>query len=384
MPYSNRRFKKETTQVMDMSDFDDVIRESRPEPEPVKQTQSVPKSEAKSLVEMLTADGDLNSLGRQLNLDNDMTEKVLVPLVNFLDKYGVGESVSTNPTVNRATGMVGFLTDVAPVLRSAAEYFQGRRNDLSAEDEAFLERIREAQGVGSADMDLFVGTEIGESTEESEPEPVEQAPRPKNPFTEGGAVDWDELLGVPKAAKNSDGLYGTYSQAAKKTNFGISGIEALAQEAGVSMTDVNNNRQSRTNMQEANYSDGSEIDVMSGMDEIQRAMQSEKTRIANTSKVNFSSTDLETPEALSDYRPNAPPAAPAPAFGVLESVENLMGKYGVSEAEMENPAGETEDLEEIDDEDLEYIAEDNTYRHRETGEIYEAVDLTEVPEDYFG
>ena len=123
---------------------------------------------------------------------------------------------------------------------------------------------------------------------------------------------------------------------------------------------------------------------MSGMDEIQRAMQSEKTRIANTSKVNFSSTDLETPEALSDYRPNAPPAAPAPAFGVLESVENLMGKYGVSESEMENPAGETEELEEIDDEDLEYIAEDNTYRHRETGEIYEAVDLTEVPEDYFG
>ena len=181
--------------MIDMSDFDDVIRESRPEPEPVKQTQSVPKSEAKSLVEMLTADGDLNSLGRQLNLDNDMTEKVLVPLVNFLDKYGVGESVSTNPTVNRATGMVGFLTDVAPVLRSAAEYFQGRRNDLSAEDEAFLERIREAQGVGSADMDLFVGTEIGESTEEPESEPVEQVPRPKNPFTEGGAVDWDELCG---------------------------------------------------------------------------------------------------------------------------------------------------------------------------------------------
>ena len=148
-----------------MSDFDDVIREARSEPEPAKAQagNSVPKSEAKSLVEMLTADGDLNSLGRQLNLDNDMTEKVLVPLVNFLDKYGVGESVSTNPTVNRATGMLGFLTDVAPVLRSAAEYFQGRRNDLSAEDEAFLERIREAQGVGSADMDLFVGTEIGES-----------------------------------------------------------------------------------------------------------------------------------------------------------------------------------------------------------------------------
>lgn len=371
-----------------MSDFDDVIREARPEPEPAKAQagNSVPKSEAKSLVEMLTADGDLNSLGRQLNLDNDMTEKVLVPLVNFLDKYGVGESVSTNPTVNRATGMLGFLSDVAPVLRSAAEYFQGRRNDLSAEDEAFLERIREAQGVGSADMDLFVGTEIGESADEPEPEIVEVS-RPANPFTESGAVDWNELLSVPKAAKNSDGLTGTITQATRKTDFGISGIEALAREAGVSMTDVKNDRQSRTNMQETDYSDGSMVDVQSGMDEIQRAMQSEQTRIANTSKVTFDGTDLATPDSLNSYQPNAAPPAPAPAFGVLESVDSLMTKYGVSEEQIENPQAtpeELEELEEISDEDLEYDEASNTYRHRDTGTIYEAVDLTEVPDDYFG
>jgi hypothetical protein len=368
-----------------MSDFDDVIREARPEPEPAKAQagNSRSKPEAKSLVEMLTADGDLNSLGRQLNLDSDMTEKVLVPLVNFLDKYGVGESVSTNPTVNRATGMLGFLTDVAPVLRSAAEYFQGRRNDLSAEDEAFLERIREAQGVGSADMDLFVGTEIGEAADEPEPQPA--PPRPANPFTEG--MDWDAVLGVSKAAKNRDGLTGTITQATKPNSFGISGIEALAREAGVSMTDIKNDRQSRTNMKETDYSDGSEIDVQSGMDEIQRAMKSEQKRIANTSKVTFDGTDLATPDSLNSYQPNATPAAPAPAFGVLESVDSLMTKYGVSEQQIENPQAtpeELEELEEISDEDLDYDEASDTYRHRATGTIYEAVDLTEVPEDYFG
>jgi len=310
-------------------------------------------------------------------------------LVNFLDKYGVGESVSTNPTVNRATGMLGFLTDVAPVLRSAAEYFQGRRNDLSAEDEAFLERIREAQDTGT-NTDLFVGTEIGESAEEPEPEPVVQTPRPANPFTEGG-VNWDELLGVPKHAQNSDGLsglQGTYSASAKKTNFGISGIEALAQEAGVSMNDISNDRQSRTNgTAAADYSNGAPINVLSGMDEIQRAMQSEQKKISNTSKVNFAANDLETPDSLASYTPNATIPEPAPALGVLQSVDDLMKDYGVSEEQMSSPAGtpaESEELEEIDDDDLEFDESSNTYRHRETGEIYEAVDLTEVPDDYFG
>lgn len=374
-----------------MSDFDDVIRNATPEPQPAK-TVSAPPAEAKSLVELLTADGDLNSLGQQLNLDGDMTEKVLVPLVNFLDKYGVGESVSTNPTVSRATGMLGFLTDVAPVLRSAAEYFQGRRNDLSADDEAFLERIREAQESGNH-TDLFVGTEIGESTEVPEPEPVANTPRPANPFTDG-PVDWDSLLGVPKHANNSaglSGLQGTYSASAQKNNFGISGIEALAKEAGVSMSDVSSDRQSRTNgTAGANYSEtGTDMDVLSGMDEIQRAMQSEQQKISNNSKVNFAANDLATPDSIGSYQPNATIPEPAPALGVLESVDDLMKNYGVSEEQLQNPAATEiedaeEELEEINDEDLEFDESSNTYRHRETGDIYEAVDLTEVPEDYFG
>ena len=126
-------------------------------------------------------------------------------------------------------------------------------------------------------------------------------------------MDWDAVLGVPKAAKNRDGLTGTITQATKPNSFGISGIEALAREAGVSMTDIKNDRQSRTNMKETDYSDGSMVDVQSGMDEIQRAMQSEKTRIANTSKVTFDGTDLATLILLILINPTPhPPHQPLP------------------------------------------------------------------------
>ena len=71
-----------------MSEFDDVIRDDKThstEPQ-VPEEDTQPKLDKKSLIEMLTDDGDLSEFGKQLNLDSDMTEKVLVPLVNFLDK----------------------------------------------------------------------------------------------------------------------------------------------------------------------------------------------------------------------------------------------------------------------------------------------------------
>ena len=35
--------------------------------------------------------------------------------------------------------------------------------------------------------------------------------------------------------------------------------------------------------------------------------------------------------------------APAPAFGVLESVDDLMAKYDVSEEQIENPVAEVDE-----------------------------------------
>ncbi len=269
-----------------MSEFDDTIRtDKEPEPEPVsgQPKSSQPKLESKSLVEMLTGDGDINELGKQLNLDSDMTEKVLLPLVNFLDKYGVGESLSTNQTVNKGVGLFGFVSDVAPILRSATEYFQGKKTELSNEDEAFLERIKEAQNFDS--MALFVGEEVED--EDSEPE-IQQAqevgPPPANPFTDG-PVDWNAMLGVAPAnspAAQSSHQYSSIAQAQKQTNTGITGMEALAAEQGLTMSQIENDRQSVTNKGGAgsnvDYTNNDSLNqlVTGGMDEIQKAMQGEQ------------------------------------------------------------------------------------------------------------
>ena len=372
-----------------MSEFDDTIRtDKEPEPEPVsgQPKSSQPKLESKSLVEMLTGDGDINELGKQLNLDNDMTEKVLLPLVNFLDKYGVGESLSTNQTVNKGVGLFGFVSDVAPILRSATEYFQGKKTELSNEDEAFLERIKEAQNFDS--MALFVGEEVED--EDSEPE-IQQAqevgPPPANPFTDG-PVDWNAMLGVAPAnspAAQSSHQYSSIAQAQKQTNTGITGLEALAAEQGLTMSQIENDRQSVTNKGGAgsnvDYSDNDSLHtlVTGGMDEIQKAMQGEQKRLAAQSKVIFEGEKLATPNALSDYTPNTTPVPATKTIGGLESLEDMMARQGITSFEERAP--DPQEVEMFDEAEMDFIESTNSYRNRETGEEYEA--LTEVPESYF-
>jgi len=328
-----------------MSEFDDVIRDDKsPSSEPqVEGEDTRPKLEKKSLIEMLTADGDLNEFGKQLNLDSEMTEKVLVPLVNFLDKYGVGETLSTNPTVNSGVNIVSFVTDVAPIVRSASEYFQGKKTELSNEDEAFLERIKEAQNFDS--MSLFVGESVDE--EEVEVEEVIEAPPTRNPFVEG--VDWNEMLG---ATHTNSQQYSSIAESATTTT-GIITMESLAAESGLTMSQIANDRQTATNKGTA----GSDVDytqseglgdmVMGGMSEIQAAMKSEQNKIVAQSKVIFEGEKLATPDAISDYQPNTTPT----------------------------PAEPTED-------EMEYISETDSYRNKITGEEYEAVSLTDIPDDY--
>ena len=372
-----------------MSEFDDTIRtDKEPEPEPVsgQPKRPQPKLESKSLVEMLTADGDINELGKQLNLDNDMTEKVLLPLVNFLDKYGVGESLSTNETVNKGVGLFGFVSDVAPILRSATEYFQGKKTELSNEDEAFLERIKEAQNFDS--MSLFVGEEVED--EDSEPE-VQEAqevgPPPANPFTDG-PVDWNAMLGVAPAnspAAQSSHQYSSIAQAQKQTNTGITGLEALAAEQGLTMNQIKNDRQSVTNKggagSDVDYTDNNALNqlVTGGMDEIQKAMLGEQAKIAAQSKVIFEGEKLATPNAISDYTPNTTPVPATKTIGGLESLEDMMARQGISSFEERAP--EPQEVEMFEESEMEFIESSNSFRNRETGEEYEA--LTEVPESYF-
>jgi len=372
-----------------MSEFDDAIRTDK-EPEPEIHTgqakKAQPKLESKSLVEMLTADGDINELGKQLNLDSDMTEKVLLPLVNFLDKYGVGESLSTNETVNKGVGLFGFVSDVAPILRSATEYFQGKKTELSNEDEAFLERIKEAQNFDS--MSLFVGEEVEDEDSEPEVQEAEVGPPPANPFTDG-PVDWNALLGVATsnspAGQNSH-QYSSIAQAQKQTNTGITGLEALAAEQGLTMSQVENDRQTVTNKGGAgsnvDYTDNDSLNqlVTGGMDEIQKAMLGEQAKIASQSKVIFEGDKLATPNAISDYTPNTTPTPATKTIGGLESLEDMMARQGITSFEERAP--EPQEVEMFDESEMEFIESTNSFRNRATGEEYEAV-LTEVPETYF-
>ena len=75
----------------------------------------------------------------------DYYQKVLVPLLNFLEKYEIGNEVASSPTAQGLGDLASIIGDVAPVIRNAASYFEGRATNLSVEDEAFLAKIREAQ-----------------------------------------------------------------------------------------------------------------------------------------------------------------------------------------------------------------------------------------------
>jgi len=176
------------------SDYSDLIQKERIIPKEEKKEE---KKKGKNIVELLTGGEDIGEFARKLNLDPEMAEKMLVPLLSLLDKYGVGETLTASPKVESATNAFEVIRDVAPVIKGAAEFISGRRAELESTDLAFLEQIREAQGV--ADASLFDDDEdelftIGESVIEepieipSEPQP---APLDLNSFN---SKDWGNFF----------------------------------------------------------------------------------------------------------------------------------------------------------------------------------------------
>jgi len=176
------------------SDYSDLIQKERIIPKEEKKEE---KKKGKNIVELLTGGEDIGEFARKLNLDPEMAEKMLVPLLSLLDKYGVGETLTASPKVESATNAFEVIRDVAPVIKGAAEFISGRRAELESTDLAFLEQIRDAQGV--ADASLFDDDEdelftIGESVIEepveipSEPQP---APLDLNSFN---SKDWGNFF----------------------------------------------------------------------------------------------------------------------------------------------------------------------------------------------
>ncbi len=190
------------------SDYNDLImRDEIPKEEPKK--ESKPKK-GKNIVELLTGGQEIGDFARQMNLDPEMAEKMLVPLLSLLDKYGVGETVTASPRMEQATNAFEVIRDVAPVIKGAAEFISGRRNELESTDLEFLERIKESQGITDAslfddDDDLF---EVGETVAE---EPVAQAPvappAPALDLNSFSADDWGNFFTSEGSMKPTEKKY---------------------------------------------------------------------------------------------------------------------------------------------------------------------------------
>jgi len=189
------------------SDYSDLIqKEKLPTQEPKKEEK--PKK-GKNLVELLTGGEDIGDFARKLNLDPEMAEKMLVPLLSLLDKYGVGETLTTSPRIESATNAFEIIRDVSPVIKGAAEFISGRRAELESTDLAFLEQIKDAQAVSDAslfadDDELFT---IGESiVEEVVQAPVQPQPAPLD-LNSFNSDDWGNFFTNEGSMKPTEKKY---------------------------------------------------------------------------------------------------------------------------------------------------------------------------------
>ena len=177
------------------SDYGDLIQKEKIE-DPKEQKKAETPKKGKNIVELLTGGEDIGDFARKLNLDPEMAEKMLVPLLSLLDKYGVGETVTGSEGMEKATNAFEVIRDVAPVVKGAAEFISGRRAELESTDLQFLEQIKEAQGF--ADASLFDEDEdelftVGESVEEPVEVPVEPQPEMLD-ITSFDAKDWGNFF----------------------------------------------------------------------------------------------------------------------------------------------------------------------------------------------
>jgi len=325
-----------------MSDFDGLVRDDK-NPDPLLQEQTTfKKSSSKKggIAGALGAD-DIGSLARKFDLDPELGEKVLVPLINFLDKYGVGDAVNESPTVSSILSLAEFWNDISPVVKNATQYFGGKQKDLSEDDVAFLDRIREAQSE-TADMTLFQdSSSIGEVVEpEKPPEPVKVV---KDPFKTAGAVDWFEMLGEPKGGKKAHyETSSTLTSLMPDTNFGVSGLDQLAKEAGLSIEELRaadsqskfNNANSNSGLDYTDPNFGAKLNL--GVDKITASMKAETDKYERTSAAQF--VDMPVPESAQTYDPLTVTGLEMPALkgGGLESIQSMAIKAGVTEEELHN------------------------------------------------
>ena len=237
------------------ADFRDVIESGRSKmPTPTPSHKSIPKKNPTPQTSILEIVEGMNIDGLSTKMNPEMKEKVLVPLANLLDKYGVSESLGESTTAQAGMGLMGLLGDVAPVIKGLAEYISGQRNSLRAEDKEFLDKIKESQMDGDF-SDLFVS-----ESEEPAPQPAPLVgPRGENLQginISNAEVDWYAVMGVENPDKKISGLSPQLTEALfakdvgtklpqfnvggdKPSIVGLESLEDMAAQSGINYDDVN-------------------------------------------------------------------------------------------------------------------------------------------------
>ena len=328
-----------------MGEFDEFIRsepKEKPKEEPSKseakpRSSTKPKGKGKSLTELIVGDGDAHQFADRFGLDAEMTQKVLVPLLNFLDKYEIGSGITETNTAQGVMDIGSVVADVAPVVKNAAEYFSGRNATLSEDDAAFLNKIRESQGGG--DMDMFFnseeGIEVGEVADEpvAPPEPVYTGlvPIDADPFQEG--IDWATVLDAPEFRPKNSGAY-TYTDLMPSPDLMIKGLDDLAKEAGLDPRKVSasdgqtriNNKGSSSTADSMALARGDASGIQLDLTSIREEMAAEKAKQKRTSAVRFDDDNgVLVPENIEEYDPLSVPGftLPPSPTGALETLEEM-------------------------------------------------------------
>ena len=328
-----------------MGEFDEFIRsepEEVPKAEPRVRPTAPRRSNTqlnKSLTEMILGESSPHQFAEKFGLDEEMTQKVLVPLLNFLDKYEIGSGIGESPTAQGVMDLSTVVADVAPVVKNAAEYFSGRNAALSEDDAAFLAKIRESQGEG---MDLFFteDEEIGEVAEEEsvseDPVYTGVVPIDADPFQEG--IDWATILDAPEFKPKDQSFQATYTDMMPKPDLMIKGLEDLAKEAGLDPTKVAaSGHQARTNSgtqatpEQQALAQGDASGIQLDLSSIREEMDAENQHRERTSKVNFEA-DVMVPENLEDYDPLTVPGFTLPPTPItnLETVEEMAARENIN------------------------------------------------------
>ena len=170
------------------NDFRDVIEPNNSrtngESEPVR---PIPRRKVKEPsnfdIKALFEDGGaLEEVGKGIN--PELKEQVLLPLSNLIEKYGIGDEITSSPTAQNAGNLFTLLVDVAPVIKGLSDYVSGKKNSLDAADKKFLEDIMSSQNDGDF-SELFIGEETKEETV-PEINPLFDASK--------GPLDWELIM----------------------------------------------------------------------------------------------------------------------------------------------------------------------------------------------